>query len=63
MVQATQFQIGGTKILGARETGWAVGTGTPNKGTFAADTATLLQVSQRLLAFEQMARTHGLLGA
>lgn len=58
-IQGTQFQVGGVKVLGARDTGWTTGTGTPNKGSFAADTATLLQVSQRLLAFEQMARAMG----
>jgi hypothetical protein len=55
----TQINIDGNKVLGARDTGWTIGTGTPNKGVFAADTATLLQVSQRLLAVEYMLRTMG----
>jgi hypothetical protein len=29
----------GTKVLGARDTGWTAGTGTPNKGAFGADTS------------------------
>lgn len=60
----TILQIAGIKVLGARVTGWSVPTGTPNKSAaFNADTATLLQVSQRLLALENDLRTHGLIGA
>ena len=55
----TTIKINSQKVLGARETGWTVGTGTPNKGTFAADTATTLQVAQRVIALEQMARNMG----
>jgi hypothetical protein len=51
----------GTKVLGVTETGWTAGTGTPNKGAFDADIATLTEVSQRLLAIEQALRTHGLI--
>lgn len=32
----TSFQVNGTKVVGARETGWTAATGTPNKGAFAA---------------------------
>lgn len=31
----TSLKIGGTKVVGARETGWTAGTGTANKGAFA----------------------------
>jgi hypothetical protein len=61
IVQATSFQVGGTKVIGARETGWTAGTGTPNKGAYNADTATLLQVAQRVLAISQALRNHGLI--
>ena len=57
----TQINISGTKVIGARETGWTTATGTANKGAFAADTATTIQTAQRLLAIEQMLRTHGLI--
>jgi hypothetical protein len=32
---ATSISIAGTKVLGARETGWTAATGTPNKAAFA----------------------------
>lgn len=51
----------GVQVVGAREAGWTAGTGTPNKGAFAADTATAVQAAQRVLALEQALRTHGLI--
>lgn len=59
----TQININTTKVLGVRNTGWTPATGTPNKAAFAADTATLIQVAQRLLALEQALIGHGLIGA
>ena len=32
---ATSYQVAGTKVVGARETGWTAATGTPNKGAYA----------------------------
>lgn len=37
--RATAFVVGVDQVVGARQTGWTSGTGTPNKGAFAADTA------------------------
>lgn len=34
---ATSFSIDGVKVLGPRQTGWTVGSGTANLGTFNAD--------------------------
>jgi hypothetical protein len=31
----TSYEVGGTKVIGARETGWTAATGTANKGAFA----------------------------
>jgi len=31
----TGYEVSGTKVIGARETGWTAGTGTANKGAFA----------------------------
>lgn len=31
----TSYEVAGTKVVGARDTGWTAGTGTPNKGAFA----------------------------
>lgn len=55
------YQINGAQVVGPRATGWTAASGTPNKGAFAADTATAVQTAQRLLAVEQMLRTHGLI--
>ncbi|HEA0263371.1 TPA: phage tail protein [Salmonella enterica] len=33
----TSYSIGGTKVIGARQTGWTAATGTANKGAFNAD--------------------------
>ncbi|HVI28177.1 hypothetical protein [Hansschlegelia sp.] len=40
----------------APDAGWTAGTGTPNKGAFAANTATLAQTAQRVLALENAVR-------
>lgn len=60
-LQAGALQVAGLQVVGARAAGWTSGTGTPNKGAFAADTATAAQAAQRTLAIEQALRTHGLL--
>lgn len=51
----------GVQVLGPRVTGFTAGTGTPNKGAFAADTATAAQAAQRVLALEQALRAHGII--
>ena len=51
----------GLQVVGPREAGWTAGTGTPNKGAFAADTATAVQAAQRVLALENALRAHGLI--
>ena len=33
----TSYSVGGTKVVGARQTGWTAATGTANKGSFNAD--------------------------
>ncbi|ENA1186695.1 phage tail protein [Salmonella enterica] len=33
----TSYSVGGTKVIGARQTGWTAATGTANKGVFNAD--------------------------
>ncbi|HEA0294294.1 TPA: phage tail protein [Salmonella enterica] len=33
----TSYSVGGTKVIGARQTGWTAATGTANKGAFNAD--------------------------
>ncbi|MBX9754123.1 MAG: DUF2793 domain-containing protein [Pseudomonadaceae bacterium] len=46
---------------GPAGTGWTAGTGTENKAAYAADTATLLQTSQRVLALEKAIRLAGII--
>lgn len=63
-MQATQFQVSGTKVVGARDTGWSAFTGTTNKGTsYATGTVTLAQLAERVAAMQAALTTHGLLGA
>jgi hypothetical protein len=35
----TSYSVGGTKVVGARQTGWTAGTGTPLVGSFNANQA------------------------
>lgn len=57
------LQISSTKVVGARDTGWAPMTGTSDKAT-AYDTATvtLAQLAGRVMALQSALTTHGLLG-
>lgn len=49
------------QVVGPRNTGWTVGTGTANKGAINYDTATAGQLAARVKALEDMLRTHGLI--
>jgi hypothetical protein len=60
-VTRSGIKIGQTKILGPRVTGFVAGKGTPSFGPFDASSATLSQVSARLLALEFALRKHGLI--
>jgi Pectate lyase superfamily protein len=55
------LSVAGTKVVGARETGWTAATGTANKGAFATGTATLTNCAERIKALEDALRTHGLI--
>mgnify|MGYP001308222995 CR=1 FL=1 len=58
---AARYSISGTKVVGARETGWTAATGTANKGAFATGSATLTNCAERIKAHEDALRTHGLI--
>lgn len=58
---AARYSIAGTKVVGARETGWTAATGTALKGAFATSTATLVNCAERIKAIEDALRTHGLI--
>lgn len=62
LVYVKRSGVWGT-LIGAKDTGWTAGTGTPNKGAFAADTATAAQAAQRVLALEQALLAIGLISA
>lgn len=57
------FQVDGTQVVGAQNTGWAAFTGNTNKAT-AYDTATvtLPQLAERVAAIQAALTLHGLLG-
>ena len=54
----------GTKLLGARDTGWTAMTGTANEATsYATGTVTLVQLAERVKALQGALTTHGIIGA
>lgn len=58
---AARYSVSGTKVIGARETGWTAATGTANKGAFATGSASTLNCAERIKALEDALRTHGLI--
>lgn len=61
-LQATQLLVSNTKVVGARDTGWAAMTGTPDKTTKATSTVTLPQLAGIVMALQAALITHGLIG-
>ncbi len=58
----SQYAVGGTKVVGARSTGWTAPTATQSKAGFA-NGATATEIEQNLSAVINALITHGLLGA
>jgi hypothetical protein len=59
-----ELRNGGTKVVGARDTGWTAMTGTTNKATsYDTSTVTLAQLAGRVMAIQAALTTHGLIGA
>lgn len=57
------YKVAGTKVLGARITGYVAMTGTPNRGTaYASGTITLIQLAERVKALQDDFMTHGAIG-
>lgn len=56
------YYFNGTKVIGARTTGWGAPTGTATRTTFVTSTATTEDVAQRLKALIDDLTTHGLIG-
>jgi len=61
---AAGVKVGDNKVVGARDTGWTLMTGTANKSS-ALDTAnaTISQLAERVKALEAALAAHGLIGA
>lgn len=62
-VTATGYKVGSNQVVGARQTGWTVATGTPSRATFATGSVTLATLAGVVMALEQDLITHGLIGA
>lgn len=61
-----EYRVNGTKVVGARKTGWAAATGTATRTTFDTATVTTAQLAERVKALiDDLYATagHGLLGA
>lgn len=62
-ITAGDLYRGGTKVVGARDTGWAAMTGTANKNTaYDTSTVTLAQLAGRVMSLQAALTTHGLIG-
>ena len=63
-INAGQFNVAGTKVVGARATGYTNAmTGTANRATsYATGTITLVQLAERFKALQDDLTTHGLIG-
>jgi hypothetical protein len=58
-----EYRVNGTKVVGARDTGWTAMTGTANENTsYATGTITLVQLAERVKAIQDALTTHGLIG-
>ena len=59
---SSHYQVGGTKVVAARRTGWGAPTGTGTRAAFDTGTVTLPQLAQRLKAVIDDLTAHGLIG-
>ncbi|MDP8979070.1 MAG: hypothetical protein M3O35_00605 [Acidobacteriota bacterium] len=58
-----QYAVNSTRVVGARQTGWAVPTGTINRATYDTATVTVGGLAQIVAALQADLRSHGLIGA
>jgi hypothetical protein len=57
------YKVGNVKVLGARDTGWAAMTGTPNKASiYDTGSVTLAQLAGRVAQLQASLTAHGALG-
>lgn len=63
-ISAVGYHYNGTKVLGARDTGWTAMTGSSDKATsYATSTVTLAQLAGRVMALQAALTAHGIVGA
>lgn len=60
---ANGFKVGGTKVVGAQQTGWTDPTGASSRASFDPSTVTLNQLAQVVSALYADLKAHGLIGA
>lgn len=65
LAAGSEYRIGTTKVVGQRETGWTLMTGTAQRGTFATGTVTLPELAGVVLALQEDLglNGHGLIDA
>lgn len=56
------LHLNGTKVLGARKTGWVAPTGTASRATFATTSVTLPDLAARVKALIDDLTSHGMIG-
>lgn len=62
--KANTFKVGSNQVVGARDTGWAAMTGSPDKATaYATGSVTLAQLAGRVAQLQASLTAHGLIGA
>lgn len=57
------YAVNGTQVVTSRRTGWTAPTGIAQRGTFATDTVTLINLARAVKALIDDLTTHGLIGA
>lgn len=61
--KANTFKVGSNQVVGARDTGWAAMTGSPDKASvYATGAVTLAQLAGRVAQLQASLTAHGLIG-
>lgn len=56
------YEVAGTQVVEARQTGWTLPTGTASRATFATGSVTLPNLAEAVFALITDLETHGLIG-
>lgn len=60
---AAHYRVADTQVVSTRKTGWGAATGTAQRGTFATDTVTLINLARAVKALTDDLISHGLIGS